>query len=232
MIPIYVLTHPTHHWLLQGFSFLFNEFWNEPGQRVYVVTSGRDIPKLPENFGFIRTSDLSWTDDLFTLIAYTPHNYIILLLEDYWFTASAQISAIKEIYDWMKTNPELCESILRIDLSGDRASMKSAIKYPNIRGIEMVQTFPPVDYQMSIQAAIWNRDLLRRILVPGETAWQFEIDGTDRLNKRSDIEVIGTKHRFINYEAVWRGRKHEFRNLEKIPYIDAIKRRGWLDGGK
>jgi len=39
-------------------------------------------------------------------------------------------------------------------------------------------------YALSLQAAIWRRDVLRGLLVPGETPWETELEGTTRVRER------------------------------------------------
>jgi hypothetical protein len=229
ILPIYVLTYPTHHWLLPGFAFLFNKFWSEPGKRVHIVTIGETLPELPGNFKHIQIREKQWTDGLLSFLEYCRHDFFILLLEDFWMTAPAEVAAIKTIYTCMTTYPNDFSDVLRIDLSGNRAKVKKSTGYAPIHDIEMIQTIAPSPYQMSTQAAIWNKDLLRSNTFPNETAWDFEEVGTKRLNEKPEIKVLGTRLPLIHYKAIWLGRSHKFYNLSQVPYLEYMRKMRWLE---
>jgi hypothetical protein len=45
---------------------------------------------------------------------------------------------------------------------------------------------PGGPYRLSTQTAIWRRDALLELLRDGESAWEFEIRGNQRIHRRSD----------------------------------------------
>jgi hypothetical protein len=64
---------------------------------------------------------------------------------------------------------------------------------------------PDAAYRVSTQAAFWEVETLRRLLVPGESAWEFEVNGSKR--SFSDGELL----------AVWR---------PALPYRHHVVERG------
>jgi hypothetical protein len=57
-------------------------------------------------------------------------------------------------------------------------------------------------YQISLQAGIWNIDNLLKILIPNETPWEVELNGTERLKSYPDLKVYGTRQWPMKYQIV------------------------------
>jgi len=69
------------------------------------------------------------------------------------------------------------------------------------------------EYRISTQTAIWNKNFILSMLVPGESGADFEILGTKRSNFRTELIL-----------SVWRGET-------PVPYfMTAISRGRWMDG--
>lgn len=218
MIPTYVLTNNHHLWLLYGFIYLWNKYCETP---VTIVGFDEPPPPLSRKFSFLSLGQQlparQWTDGLLKMLDNIGHNYFILMLEDYWLYQYANIRRINDVARLMN------DDILRIDLSGNRASYKSAVEIaPGI-----VETPPGTPYQMSYQAAIWHKENLRSVLKKGENPWQSEVNGSRRVG---NLRVLGTKPAALYYQPVWRGLQGRWQ-LDKIGTDDLeyMRGRGWLD---
>jgi hypothetical protein len=158
-----------------------------------------------------------WSDGLLRLLNDMPFKYFILLLEDYWLYDYVDMYKIGDLQRL------LTDDVLRIDLSGNRASYKAA------REIEpgIVETPEGTPYQMSYQAAIWHKKNMRKVLEKGENPWESEVNGSKRVG---NLRVLGTKPALLRYQPVWRSKKRKWQ-LEKIKTVDLeyMKERGWLD---
>jgi hypothetical protein len=120
---------------------------------------------------------------------------------------------------------------LRMDLWRERQAKKQAVDFEMVRDYEIVETPSHTKYQMSLQANIWNRDLLREVLIPNESPWQVEIDGTQRLVKRSDLRVFGTRNSPVKYEPVHQKGQFDVSQIRKQDVM-YMRERGWLDVDK
>lgn len=215
MIPVYLLTNNNHLWLLPGFTYLWNRYCNQP-----VTVFGYDAPNnLPDNFTFHSLGQQlpasQWSNGLLRLLD-NAEKYFILTLEDYWLYESVDMYKITTLSRLINDN------VLRVDLSGNRASYKQAIEImPN-----MVETFGGTPYQMSFQAAIWHRDNLRKVLKKGENPWQAEINGSKRVR---NLRVLGTDKALLKYQPVWRSQQKRWQ-LDKIKTDDLeyMRDQGWL----
>lgn len=218
MIPTYVLTNDNHIWLMRGFAHLWQKYCNKlyrvfwGSQYPYLLVRiawGQPLGQLPAN---------QWSDSLLLAIDNIKENYFILMLEDYWLYDYVDYERINQLKNLMS------DDILRIDLSGNRASYKAA--YEVSPGI--VETPPGTPYQMSFQAAIWHKENLRKVLRKGENPWEAEVNGSERVG---NLRVLGTKPALMKYQPVWRGKQKRWQ-LDKIKTVDLeyMKENGWLDG--
>jgi tRNA(Arg) A34 adenosine deaminase TadA len=214
MIPIYVITNDKHLWLLQGFAYLFNTYWSNK-QPVTIVGFNPPEFELPKNFKFHSLGTQNkpakeWSNKLLSLIDMIDDTHFILFLEDFWLIDKADVDCIKVLIEWMKQHPDA----LRMDLWRERAAKKQAKDFERVYDYQIIETPPKTKYQMSLQANIWNKDLLREIIIPNESPWQVEIVGSQRFSKRSDLRVFGTRNSPLKYEPVYQ--KGKF-NIGAIP---------------
>lgn len=229
MIPVYVFTNDNHLWLLRGFSYLWNQFCDASHQ---VVVVGFTPPQfqLPANFRFLSLGQQQpkerWADSLIQFLNSIGHKHFILMLEDYWLTAHVDRIIINRLEQFM------ADDVLSIDLSGTRASYKQARTIDNVFNYDVVYAPLGTPYQMSFQAAIWNKSNLLKILRPGENPWQSEINGSNRVDA-AGLRVLGIRPGAMQYQPVWRSQQRRWHYLERIPSNELayIKSQGWLSGG-
>jgi len=214
-----VLTNNHHLWLLRGFVFCFNRFWSR-NHLVQVFGFQPPAFALPANFEFVSLGPQlpaeNWTDGLLAMLEYIDDELVLLMLEDYWLRARVDEQALACYRIYMETHSR-ADRILRLDLSGNRASNRRAQVYTASQELELVSTPPTARYQMSFQAAIWNRELLQSVLVPGESPWQAEVAGSERLCARPDLIVLGAREKVLDYAPVYRGRRGRMNLKHKIP---------------
>jgi hypothetical protein len=230
MIPIYLLTNRKHHWLLQGFAYLFNQFWS-PEQKVTVVSYGRNDLKLPENFAFHSIAKENypahqWSDGIIRFLTQINDDVFVTFLEDFWLNRLVDRQAVQFMFDWMKENSD---GILRLELWRSVRSKRQARVWGQIRGIPIMQSVQGTKYRMNLQCNIWNRHQLMRVLMPGENPWQVEIRGTERVDQLGQT-VLGVKEPLVNYEPIFQKGRLDHGSMQKIPKPDLvhITSRGWL----
>ncbi len=149
-----------------------------------------------------------WVNGLLKFLYQYDPLHFVLLLEDYWLCREVDAKGIQTLIDLMQTRPD----ILRIDLTADRlyaGDMRDVFYHKRFDIIEA----PNSQYQMSLQAGIWNKKLLIEVLEKlspnNRSAWNVELDGTGIVNS-SDMKVYGTRQNLIRYtNAMNNGRQDE-----------------------
>lgn len=216
-------------WCLKPFAHLFNKYW---GSAQDVIIAGYSPPSfaLPRNFFFYSIDQPSypkekWADGFIKFLEYIPDQFFVLLLEDYWISRVVDVEAINLIEQYMTNHT----NILRGDLTADRlyaGGMRDIDMYDRLDIIEA----PNSAYQMSLQAAVWNTNLLKTLLKSlaetSRSAWSVELDGTTTINNNpSTYKVIGTRQvpiRYCNAMNNSSGFNAQFSGLSQID-IDYVK---------
>ncbi len=228
---IIATTCDKHAWTLKPFAYLFNKYWSGL-QEVTILGETPPDPTdftLPKNFTF-HSCGTPWPKKDFSekIIEYLqsiPDEYFIWMLDDYWLVRTVDLKGIQALTDYMKARPV----ILRMDLTTDRlyaGGMKDKEFY---RHYDIIAA-PGSEYEMSLQAGIWNRDLLLKVLQVGWSPWDIELEGTTIVNDRKDIHVAGTRQYPVRYINGLKSGEEDVVNTEGMPeeHIKHITDAGWL----
>jgi hypothetical protein len=219
-----VLTNDKALWAIRPFAALFNRFWSKD-QRVEVVGFSRPSFVMPANFSFASMGKENWpaerwTDQLIHYLEELAGDHLVLMLEDYWLKKYVDVACVEAMW---RLAQELGDRLLRIDLTTDRSKRPMARFYEDWEGFNVISTPADSPYQMSYQAAIWHRKNLLDVLVSGETPWQSEIYGSERLKEREDLLVLGTRHEPVPYVPVLRKNKVGLQNYHKIHPVTRMR---------
>ncbi len=233
-VRVYVMSNQKYNWALQGFSYLFNRFWSEL-QEVVVVTDVEPSFELPPNFT-VKSMNAGkplpkerWSDGLIFMLQKIPDDVFVLLLEDYWLIRKVDNAGVDTLADYMRSHKE----ILRVDLTDDRqynGHMKDIGAWGHY---DLVETPNDSEYQMSLQAGIWNRDLLLSVMRPGLDPHQVELFISPTLHERDDMRVIGTRQRPIRYCNIYYQGKVQLDQIRLLPeeHRKELTKRGWIKEG-
>lgn len=193
---VFVLTSDKYIGAIRPFAFLFNRYWSEHQP---VVVAGYSPPgfSLPPNFRFISVGKQAdypidkWSDGLIRLLNSIDDSHIVLMLEDYWISRPVNTEAVRMLYDYARQ----FRYVLKVDLCGDRLYAQGAdLDYGVCGYLDLVKSDPASQYHLSLLTGIWNRELLLRFLIRGETPWQVELEGTPRVRAAAgEVIVLGTR---------------------------------------
>lgn len=217
-IPTVVLTSDKNKHLLKGFAHQFDK---HAGVNNEVIIAGFNPPdfRLPPNYAFYSISNYEypahlWSDAVIQFLQVMPHEIMLVLLEDYWCNKEIDVRAINHLSEYMVNHRD----ILRMDLTSDilyknnsldRISGPGAKTIDTCHYLDIIEVKPPCEYAISLQAAIWRKSLLLKYLVPGESPWQFEWNGTTRLNKDwPSVRFLGTRQNIMTYVNVSKAGHH------------------------
>lgn len=156
----------------------FKKYWPDCEYDTLIVSNHKDadIPGVK----IIKVGDhKGWASDTLKAVEMTDYDYYIYFQEDYWLNKRVDNEAIKahvqhcieNHVDYLKIEPDRpkCDQY-RI---GDSDYCKNPL---NKR------------YTMDSAVAIWDRNLFKKICVPGHTGWDFEYKIIDYI-KENHIEI-------------------------------------------
>lgn len=222
---VYVMTSDRYLDALRPFAYLFNRYWSSDQP---VVVCGFTPPSfsLPPNFSFLSLGDFAdypinrWSDAWIKVLSLIPDDPAIFMLDDYWIIRPVYKEAVRMLYDYCKQFRYVC----RMDLTGDRLHAGGAALYDKCGHLELVWSDPDSQYHMSTMAAIWNPHNLKRVLIPGETPWQVELQGTPRLRLlRQEMIVLGSKEWPVRHTLAFRGGDNQKILLDEIDPADVAE---------
>jgi hypothetical protein len=230
---VVVMTSDKYIWAVRPFAHLFNQYWASDWPVTIAGYSPPDF-RLPKNFSFFQIDTDNypperWSDGLLRVLDNIRDSFIILMLEDYWLVRPVDLEGVTQLCKKIAT-PDF-DSVIRFDLTNDRAhargDCRGAEEWGTIGHYDIVETNHTDQYQMSFQAAIWNRLHLRTVTPAGKTPWQLELYS----QFPSYYRVLGTKQRPVRYcNAVYKG-KLDKSQLRDMPEDDFDFIKGWIPEG-
>lgn len=219
------LTSDKYLHAVRVYAHLFQKYWNAEARRwlgedQQVLVAGFTPPDfdLPDNFTFHSIGAFKdypvgrWSAALIDLLEEIDDEAFVLMLEDYWVTRPVNVPAIKMLYDYALQ----FKDILRIDLTTDRLFAYGP-RYPQdvpdhgyCGWLDLVYSEPTSAYHMSMMTGIWRRDNLLKVLIPDESPWQVELDGTRRVMEKypHTMRVLGTRQWPVKHGLGLRGGNH------------------------
>jgi hypothetical protein len=175
-----------------------------------VIVGGFSEPNfdLPEGFEFHSIGDQSnfpigrWSDGLIKLLHEIEDEVFILTLEDMWLIKPVYERVIAMAYDYMMQ----FQYVARLDLTGDRLNAGMASLYGKMGHVDLIWSNPDSPYHMSMMPGLWRKEHLLRVLIPNESPWDVEIQGTPRLAAlRNEMIVLGTSSWPLKNTLAFRG---------------------------
>lgn len=233
---VVVLTSDNYLPAVRVFAYLFNRYWSD---RQSVLVAGFTPPafELPDTFHFHSIGPFEeypverWSDALIKLLEGLEDEAVTIFLEDYWLTRPVNVEAVRMCADYVRQHGY----VLRIDLTTDR-QWSHGMHYPadipdygNCGYLDLIEGKRD-NYGMSMMAGVWHRENLLSMLVPGESPWQVELEGTARLQKRSDLLVLGTRNWPVRHILAYRGGNPTNPDISGLSKEDVreLGARGWI----
>lgn len=207
----FVNTCDKYDHLLPGFAYLFNKYW---GADIPVTVLGfRPAAGLPPNFSYqqLEGRQTDWTSSRRKIVEQVPVDEPVLwLLDDYWFYAPVHHTIVNELCVMLKN-----KEIVKGDLSNNTKNLGAA---PFKGHINYVLANDNAPYRSSTQTALWNRDWLLKLMVPGCTIWEFEIQGQGRAHDGQRIAAYD--HTVCRYANIYYKGGIENFQLDKLAVTD------------
>ncbi len=146
----------------EPFIFSINKFWEDCPWDIYIISNHKSITS--PRVRFIKVGDDNgWASNLKIAINQISADFIIYLHEDFFINKKVMTSEIikhlnycnKHKIDYLRLAPPFFDKYL-ITNTSYALSPKSK------------------RYRLCLQASIWNKKVLDKLLIPGFSAWQFE----------------------------------------------------------
>jgi hypothetical protein len=146
----------------------FFKYWPDCPYSVFLVANHKPSTH-PQVTTLLAGDDISWSTTISKSISQLQgYSHILFWIDDAFPTAHVSTQKVQDIFNWMLDNKA---NFMRLR--------------PNPRPENWIcdgygALAPLAAYRVSLFATIWKVDTLQKILQEGESAWQFEVNGTER----------------------------------------------------
>jgi hypothetical protein len=191
--------------LWQPFFHFFNKYWPDCPFNIYLSTNSKNFnqPKLTV---LKSGTNSNWSDEALVNLKKINYKYIVYLQDDYLFLKKVNTKAILSLIEKMELYN--CHYLRLFPSPGPDA----LFTLDNSLGLISENAA----YRTSLQAAIWHKPTLEKIIKPGENSWEFEINSPARskgflflsvpLNKKINIKQQLFPITYYYLTAVFKGK--------------------------
>ena len=159
---------------------LFGEFfnyWPDCPYPIYLVANHKQFSD-PRVTTLLAGDDVDWSSTIATALTQIRHSHVLFWIDDAFLADKVQTAYVESIFGQVK---ELDANFWRLRPN----------PLPNERVDEQTGVLAPeAAYRVSLFATIWKMSALSEILRPGESAWSFELKGTERSRKLNRFYTV------------------------------------------
>jgi hypothetical protein len=194
-VSILIGTCDKYSFLWKDFVCLFNRYWDHELNLVKLFLSETVVAKF-DGFQFLTPgSNHSFTDRILYGLERIQTPYVLWLQDDYYFRKKIYKNKFEYYLNFIKNN-----NVERFGICENSEFYKKEFVSENIWKIKQDS-----DYSVSLQSSIWNKDFFKRCLVKNENPWEFELNGSKRLNNKNHKIYIETQNPPWYLEAMRKG---------------------------
>ncbi len=185
-----------------GFFKLLDKYWPQLDNKIYLIGGHKKFERK-NLYNISIVNEKSWSDNVLQVLNIIEEDYVMIFLEDYYITKPVNQENLIRYYEIMKQ-----EGAANLVL----APGEYLNKHPVEKGLAYMK--PEQPYRTSLQAVIWKKDILKKLLKSGESPWEFELVGTVRTHGMKEPFMISTD-KPIPYSGVIR-KGHWWRDIDSL----------------
>lgn len=159
------------------FAFFF-KYWKDCPYNIYLLTNHLEY-EHPKVKSICVGDDRDWSSSFRKAINAIPEQYLMVLIEDYFLLNDVKTGELKVLFNYIIENNVAYFRLFPCPGPEDDSDL--------VAGHKVGKILPGEEFRTSLQAAIWDKALIDKILIDGESAWEFEVDGTKRSDSMEDI---------------------------------------------
>ena len=205
---ILVLSCDKYSSLWPTFFERLNKYWIHNPSRIYLVTNHLE-PKFPNVTNLAVGNDVDWSTNLLNALSRIDTEYVYILLEDIYINKLVDLTYLEDVFRCIQElNPNYINTKALPVAKGRKFSSR-------IRGVVKGS-----HYRASLCNVFWKKEMLSKLIIPGETPWEFERRGSERSNAFDGF--YGTTKNILEFDHVIIGGKVA-RNVVSITDIKNSK---------
>lgn len=177
------------------FFDLWAKFWPDCPYQMYIGSNYIKCER--ENVNSICIGeDLSWAENVSKMLDQIDESYVLIMMEDVYLCERVDSERFKKLLSYVVEHKLDCLH-LRNHLTGIRRLDKKL-------GIQCIEAGSP--YYVHAVDCIWRKDTMKRFLVPGYNAWDFELKNSKTVRPGEQNFAAVEKDMFVVKNGVVRGK--------------------------
>ncbi len=170
-VSVLVVSCDKYRDLWAPFFTLFFKYWPDCPYRIYLCSNEASYEDRRVNT-ILSGPDRSWSTNLKRCLERLTTECLILFQEDFLFSRSVNTKKVAVLVTYLLTHEAACLRLM---------PYPPPEKVINV-SLGVGEIAKGVPYRVSLQTAIWRRDVLYELLKDGESPWDFEYAGSIRSN--------------------------------------------------
>tara|TARA_R110002020_G_scaffold78488_6_gene197364 strand:- start:10284 stop:12017 length:1734 start_codon:yes stop_codon:yes gene_type:complete len=185
-------------------SFLYDKFWPETTE-IDVVGYQRPDFDISNKINFVSIAEKQeggpngWSAYLKKHLETLEDELVILTLDDYYPTKSPDVELLEKIINLTKKD----KTIGRFDLTWDTFLFGQYAQLSRTSPLALLEKRPHMQYRISTQPALWNREYLIKILEKTTSPWSFEIEGSRLSGEFPERVLAFGDPTYKNFPTYW-----------------------------
>jgi hypothetical protein len=180
---------------------LLNENWPDRGAKTWLVTDDPTDRTLPGVQIVCAGAGMEITQRLAAVLEKVETEYVVLTLDDYFFTQPIETEKINRVLRFMGEHDVAYTQLYpqpKAFLKKDGA--RESADYPGIYYVDLSEG----NYKVVLTPGIWRTDFMRSTLTGTLNAWQYEVSLTPRARELGVVCATS--------------------NCGELPYLDVIRK--------
>jgi hypothetical protein len=198
MINLLVISCDKYRHLWTPYFLLLDKYSSFNWDKKYLLSESHehissDVIPLKSNLKPIASN---WSNNLLYALNEIKEEYIMISLDDFFFSELISNENLEKHIHFIKTNPDVGCIRLVEGPAGDQEYSESYTEHSIEQG-----------FRISTQLSIWNTQFLKSVLVKNEDPWSFELNASKR-SKNEKYKVLVAKKEFTvqYFNAVIQGK--------------------------
>jgi hypothetical protein len=209
-LSVLVLSCDKYSHLLQYFTVLFDKYWGPAHDCEKYITT-ETSPVDFKGYNHIVTNEQNWTNSLMIALEQIKTPYVFIILDDIFLVREMPYSTIQNGLNIVKQ-----ENLDKYTFHYPHVVFNNML-HPTSYANNIYKVDQNSEYTMTTQMSIWNVDFIKKCLLTNESPWQFEIEGSTRVNQTIPHNIFMEVNEAYHIEAMTRGQLSAF-------YYDVLNR--------